>query len=394
MKLPSLSTKKRHHRILMMVETDWEYGRELVLGARHYAFTTGRFQIGPGTHNKGTALAKLVRQQSIDGIIARVTTPKMESEMLRLPVPVVNVSNILNTVRLPLVTQDDMAVGRLAAEHLLACGCTTFAYWEDLGERFSLQRIRGFRLELERCMPQATCIAGGSGPKEESARLLVKMQKWLKKLPPQTGVFAVFDPFALHLMQAARELGRDVPEDLAVLGAGDDQFWTDFESIPLSSVKLPAWQIGVEAVTLLEELMQSKKPYGSTPPQRYLPVTEVAKRQSTDILYTKDEAVAKAVAFIRTHAGENIYVADVARAAGVSRSGLQRRFAVILGRSILAEIQRGRIERVKTLLRTTDMKMTDISAACNFPSTPCLHILFRRYTGQTPGEYRAVFHRR
>ncbi|AHF93157.1 AraC family transcriptional regulator [Opitutaceae bacterium TAV5] len=396
--------KRGVYRMLMTVRTDWEYGRNMTLGARHYAFTTGQIEVGNGSLQAGESLEAVVRRQAIDGVIAAAQSREEEEQLLALPVPAVNVSNVLGSPRLPLVTQDDRAVGRLAAEHLLACGCTTFAYWEQHDARFSQERVRGFSGELERRMPDVTCIAGGgkSLALEEGPVLIARMRKWLKKLPPQTGVFAVLDPFALHLLQAAREIGKRVPEDIAVLGAGDDEFWTDFENIPLSSVKLPAWQIGMEAAKLLERLMhgggtrsrQAGEATPESPLQQHLPVTEVAARRSTDVLYAEDEAVTKAVAYIREHAAENIYVENVVRASGISRSGLQRRFAASLGRSLLAEIQRERIARVKTLLRTTEMKMTAVAEACDFPNTPRLHVLFRQHTGQTPGEYRAMFRRR
>jgi LacI family transcriptional regulator len=122
-------------------------------------------------------------------------------------------------------------------------------------------------------------------------------------------------------------------------------------------------------------------------------VTEVASRRSTDVIFAGDEAVKRAVAYIRQHASENIYVEDVIRASGISRSGLQRRFATALGKSILEEIQRARISRVQTLLRMTDLKLSAIAEACDFPNTPRLHVLFREITAQTPGEYRAMFRR-
>ena len=59
----------------------------------------------------------------------------------------------------------------------------------------------------------------------------------------------------MSLMRAARELGWRVPEDVAVLGAGDEDFLVEFESVPLSSVRLPARQVGHEAAALLDRLM-------------------------------------------------------------------------------------------------------------------------------------------
>lgn len=393
--LPKMRSPRKNtpRRMLMIVRTDWEYGRNLVLGARHYAFSTGRLEVGNGSLKPDESLAEVVRRQQVDGIIAMVQHREMEDALLRLPIPSVNVSNVLDHTRLPVVTQDDTQVGRLAAEHLLACGCTTFAYWEQHDARFSRERIRGFCAELERCAPGVDCLAGGCGPlaQEEGPGLIARMRKWMKKLPPRTGIFAVLDPFALHLIQAARENGREVPEDVAILGAGDDEFWVDFERIPLSSVKLPSWQIGMEAARLLEKLIHQGNRDAEP---MHLPVMDVAKRRSTDVLFSGDDGVKRALAYIREHAAENIYVEDVVRASGISRSGLQRRFAEVLGRSVLAEIQRARIARVQTLLRMTELKLSAIAEACDFPNTPRLHVLFREITGKTPGEYRAIFRRR
>jgi len=401
-----------HHkpyRILVLVHTDWDYGREIVQAVRHYAFTTGRMEVGNVKLQEGIELRQMVVRQKVDGIIAVVRSRAVEAEMMQLGIPVVNISNVLNPTLLPLVTQEDCEAGKLAATHLLSLGCTTLAYWGQKDARFSQQRIEGFLEEIKRRDPSVRCIGGGgrSLAQDEGEPLLSQMRPWLKKLPPKTGVFAVLDPFALHLLQVAREIGKHVPEDIAVMGAGDDCFWVNFENIPLTSVRLPFWKIGVAAATLLDELITARAApakrrrepsaegfSGNQPPVRYLPVTEVAVRQSTDVLFADDGALSKAITYIRTNAAKSIYVPDVVRASGISRSGLQRRFAQFLKRSILEEIQNARVERIKTLLRSSDMKITEIAEACDFPNTPRMHVLFRQCTGQTPSQYRKEFQKR
>ncbi|PAW78006.1 MAG: hypothetical protein B9S32_08960 [Verrucomicrobia bacterium Tous-C9LFEB] len=385
-----LSKPHNFRRILICCQPDWEYGRNLVLGARHFAFSQGRIEVGNGFVKASQSIAEIVRRQHIDGVISVVHSSDTEDQLLRLSVPSVSVSNVLNAPRIPVVTQDDEQVGRLAAEHLLKCGCTSFAVWEQRGARFSEERFRGFRDVLNHKAAGAQFQTGASGPltKESGPGLIARMRNWVKRLPPKTGIFAVLDPFALHLIQAAREIGRAIPDELAILGVGDDKFWVDFENIPLSSVKLPSWQIGVEAARLLLRLMRGGS---ATSPMMRLPVVEVAARRSTDTLFVEEASVKRAVAYIRTHAAENIYVGDVVRASGISRSGLQRRFAEVLGQSILGEVQRARIAHVQSLLRNTEMKLEAIAEACHFPNTPRLHVLFRQVTQKTPGQYRAQF---
>ncbi len=389
--------RRKKHRILILVDIGWDYGRDIVQAARHYAFTGGRLEVGNIKLDGKVSLPQMIRQQKIAGIIAMARDRKLEADLMGLSIPVVNISNVLNPTRLPLVTQDDRAVGRLAAAHLLGCGCTSLAYWGQQEARFSQQRVEGFLEEISRRKLDIPCIAGmgRSLALDEGEPLLSQMRPWLKKLPPKTGVFAVLDPFALHLMQAAREIGSAIPQQIAVIGAGDDNFWVNFENIPLSSVKLPVWQIGLEAVRLLDELIHKKSRAGAQAAEcRLLPVSEVAARQSTDVLFVEDVGLAKAIAYIRAHSAQNIYIPEVVRASGISRSGLQRRFAEHLNHSILDEVRSARVERIKTLLRTTDMKMTQIAEACDFPNTPRMHVLFRQHTGQSPGQYRKSFTKR
>ena len=378
-------------RILILSDSGWEYSRNIILGVRHYAFTIGNIALSHATPDSIPDLASHIRKHAISGIIAQVRSVELESNLLNLGIPVVSISNILLYPRLPTVTQDDTAVGQLAARHLLRCTCTSFACWGQKNALFSQERISGFIQTLKKEAPWAKCTVNEIPPlanEEYTPKFVKHMARWLQNQPAQMGIFAVLDPIALQMIQAAQQLGRRIPDDIAILGTGNDEFWTDFENIPLSSVKLPSREIGFEAAAQLHQMMRGgeRKPF-----HLRLPVTEISERQSTDVIFTKDAAVTRALVYIRQHSSENIYIGDAARAAGISRSALQARFRQILGHSILAEIQHARIRRVQTFLSTTDMKLTAIADACGFPSAPRLNVLFRKLTGQTPGQYRAFF---
>lgn len=380
------------HRVQIICDKELEYFRNVILGARHYAFTSGKIVLGDRWVAGEKDIAAMVKRGEVDGIIAQVNDESFARRLRRWSIPVVNVSHVLESSRLCLVTQDEQAVGRLAAEHLMSRGCAVFGFWGQRDAAYSTMRLGGFKATLEARSPTLACHVREGAPMgtESGAALIAKMARWLQGLPRPVGVFAALDVFALHLLRAAQQLGLRVPEDVAILGAGNDEFWVSFESVPLSSVKLPSWEIGLEAAKLLGDLMAGKV---SEVRQLYLPVTEVAARRSTDVLFVDDQAVMRAVAYIRENGAKNIYVADVAKAAGVSRSGLQLRFKQALGRTILDEIQQVRIARVQMLLRSTEMKVTEIAEACDFPNSPRLNVLFRQCTGQTPRQYRATFRR-
>lgn len=407
---------QRAFRVQVICDTALEYFRNAILGVRQYSFANSHFQLGdrwlPSADGK---LAKMVRSDGIDGIIAQVHNKTFENQLLQLGIPCINISNSLPTQRLPLISQDDRGAGRLAAEHLVRCGCATFGFWGHKNTRYSIDREAGMRAALAEHAPHAAFFSRASvAPLAEgSTRLIRDMAKWLATLPKPVGIFTVIDHFGLHLLRAVRLLGLRVPEDIAILAAGDDEFWAGYESIPLSSIRLPSRQIGFEAARQLDRILNEQNtPAGAVwnaantrkktacdnqvrcPPPLTdvrLPVSEIAARKSTDVLFTPDQAVQRAVAFIRADTSGQIQVGDVVRASGVSRSGLQVRFRKALGHSILEEIHRNRVARVQTLLRTTDMKLTQIAELCGFCDSPRLNVLFRRYTGQTPRRYRAQF---
>lgn len=377
-------------RIQIICDTSIDHFRRIVLGARHYAYTKRHIQLDDRwLLQNQSGLREFVKEEGIQGIIAQARDRRAEQRLLDLGIPAVSLTNSIPKPRLSMVVQDNVALGYAAAEHLFGTHCLHFAAWGQIQAPYSRDSISGFRMWLRARGRDCAVAESPSVLRESGPSLIRRMQAWLKTLPRPLGVFAVLDTYGSHLIEAARRLGYQVPGDVAVLGVGDDEFWTDFEEAPLSSVKIPSRQIGYESMRLLDELCHKRV---KVPVKRVIKgaVFEIAARKSTDITFVNDPAVAKASGFIRTHATNDIYVADVVRAAGVSRPLLQKRFKEQTGRTVLAEIQRERIECVKRLLRTTEMKLPEIAEACHFSSLPRMHRLFRKLVEKTPGQYRAL----
>ena len=386
-------------RVQVVAEETQGYFRDTVLGARRYGFSTGRMVFVDRwlEHELAGDLKKLVKRDGVQGIVAAVHTRAMERRFAALGIPVVNVSNALANPRLPLVTQDDVAVGRLAGEHLRACGCRTLGFWGDPGASYSEERLAGFRAAAA----EAGLVLSVEGCAGWTGETYARMKAWLSGQARPLGLFAVMDTYALSLMRAARELGWRVPEDVAVLGAADEDFLVEFESVPLSSVRLPARQIGHEAAALLDRLMtrdggrKSKAgaagPAVTACPGKRLPGAEIVARRSTDVVYAEDEAVGKAVRFIREHAVENPYVRDVAKVAGISAVALQTRFRAALGRTVLEEILRVRVGRAQALLAGTELSMSAVAERCGFPNSQRFSVVFRQVAGLAPSAYRRQF---
>jgi LacI family transcriptional regulator len=361
---------------------DLEYFRAATLGARHYGFETGRLAFADRwlPHDLHD-LRGAVRRDGVQGVIAALHTRAEETRFLKLGVPVVNISNGVRAPRLPVVTQDDFAVGRLAAAHLRECGCRAFAFWGQAGASYALQRRRGFEAELG----PAAKVWRGESPSEEAPRTTFeRLRAWAAQLPPRTGVFAVLDSYAQAFLRAAREAGRAVPEDLAVLGAGDDDFYVAFERVPLSSIRLPAREIGYAAAALLDRLLRSGQTLADS---LHLPGATLVPRRSTAIEHHEDPVLARALRAM--HAQPGLKVGALARLSGVSAPALRRRFQGALGRSARAELGRVRMQRAEALLRDTPAKLAAIAADCGYDSVQRFSAAFSRaHAGLAPGAWR------
>ncbi len=149
----------------------------------------------------------------------------------------------------------------------------------------------------------------------------------------------------------------------------------------LSSIHTGGYKCGQIAAAMLDDLMQGRKPRERAVS---MPPIEVVTRGSNGYDAMKDPWLAKSIAFIRERAsGGGIGVGDIVKAAGCSRRYLERRFRSSLGRSVREELLRERIERVKSLLSSTNLTIGEITERAGFIGESHLGLLFRKATGTT-----------
>ena len=90
----------------------------------------------------------------------------------------------------------------------------------------------------------------------------------------------------------------------------------------------------------------------------------------------------------RENACDGIDVSDLLKAVPMSRTVLERRFTKLVGRSPKAEILRVQMARAKELLATTDLRLEEIAEKVGYDYHEYFCVVFKRETGQTPGEFR------
>jgi LacI family transcriptional regulator len=295
---------------------------------------------------------------------------------------------------MPAILTDDGAGARIAAAHLLERGFRQFAYCGFVGTPYSDERSRVFNQVIERagfrCFTyESPMHLRGRNPEkaEIEGRLSEEhVMRWLRKLPRPIGLMACNDARGQQVLNACRDLGIQVPDEMAVIGVDNDDVICDLCDPPLSSVVPNTAKIGYEAAALLERMMR-----GEAAPRRpiYIEPVGIVTRRSTDVLAIENADVTAALRFIRDHACDGISVEDVITHVSLSCSALERQFSKTLGRTPKAEIVRVRLERVKQLLAETVCPLKKIALEAGFKHTEYMCAVFKSKFGQTPGQYRA-----
>jgi AraC-like DNA-binding protein len=88
---------------------------------------------------------------------------------------------------------------------------------------------------------------------------------------------------------------------------------------------------------------------------------------------------------------EPLDVAEMARAAGLSRAHFSREFRRVFGESPHAYLLTRRLERAAALLRGTDRSVADICLSVGLQSIGSFTTSFTRTYGRSPTAYRAAY---
>jgi LacI family transcriptional regulator len=100
-------------------------------------------------------------------------------------------------------------------------------------------------------------------------------EKLLKLTDPATAVFVASDAMALEVMAVARELGKNIPNDLSIVGFDDNPSGL-YGPVGLTTVRQPLIRMAEESVKELNRLIASNK---NTPKKILLPA-ELVIRES------------------------------------------------------------------------------------------------------------------
>jgi LacI family transcriptional regulator len=202
----------------------------------------------------------LLLERRVDGIIVAPISGGAEfiDARIRGRTPVVYVSNRPHKTECSYVVIDNTRGGLLAVRHLLSAGYSPVGFLGSAEDsQTGQERLAGYRKALaghgeryDRRFVRFGDMKQGSG-----YRMFREMVD-AGDLP--RAVFAENDLMALGCLQAARECGLSVPEDVAIVGFDDIPF-ASFPEVQLTTVRQPTYDMGRTAVEILLEGLQRKR---------------------------------------------------------------------------------------------------------------------------------------
>lgn len=288
------------------------------------------------------------------------------------------------------VLENTTATAQLVSDHFLSRGFRNFLFYSDAENWVYNERGSVFVKAIESAGRNVKWLRWQKSSAFRTDRKAWKRKReWLagelKVAPKPVGIFAASDGLALELLETCEEAGIAVPEEVAIVGAGNSLLAVDAMHTPISSVDVNMETIGYRGAQLLDELMRRGEAPGE--PVR-VPPFRLIVRKSSDLVAVNHPGVARSLRFMWDHCHEPIGVNDLAQAATMSVRNFHQAFVDTVGRSPGNELHRIRIERAKKLLSDSPEKMDVIAEMCGYESGNSFWVAFKRSTGMSPKAYQ------
>jgi len=379
-------------KVFLSIEQDRGYGRGLISGITQYSKLYGPWNFYTGTpfyyrqSQKRQQASEIIKQWSPDGIIMR-EDPDME-KIMDLGIPSIFIT--YTQIKVPgfvSLSGDHTVCGKLAAEHFLARSFKNFAYCGVPNKYWSIYRGESFEKRLARDGYEVNVFPfKASETKINWLKDREKLTKWLSGLPKPVGIMTCTDDRGQNVIEACKACNLHVPEDVAVVGVDNDQLLCNLMNPPLSSVELDAFSAGLQAAKALDRLMKGES--CDMNKSIVAQATHVVIRQSSDIFAVDDRDVRMALRYINENARRAIQVQDIAAACGVITRTLQKKFKRHLGKTVIEEIDRSRIDLICKLLIETQKPIAQIAEDLEFIGEGHFSRYFRRQKRMSPTAYR------
>ena len=224
-----------------------------------------------------TACLRLLRHSRVDGVI--LTTSRIKDrlidDLIKEEYPFVLIGRAPEQPAASWVNNDNIAVGAMATEHLMSRGHRQIALISGPPDTLvSLDRRQGYVDALTRAgLPLRPDLeVDGGFTKEGGTRA---MHELLNLSTPPTAVFCIDDAMAVGALIALKERGKS--GSVAIVGVNDDPL-TALTDPPLTTVRIPVFDLGATAATVLIETLTGRV----TGPRQIILPSQLVVRESSN----------------------------------------------------------------------------------------------------------------
>jgi Transcriptional regulators len=196
---------------------------------------------------KEIAYINMLSSMNADGIIITANNEHLDEEIRSCRIPIVVLDKNAGTSYTASVQSDNYSGGRIAAEHLIECGCRHIVLMRGPQKySSSQQRFLGY---------VDVCNEHGIQPLFINSRYsfldgIECSRELLQRFPNVDGILASTDMVALSLYKVLCEQGRRVPDEIMIVGY-DGLELSELMTPALTTVVQPIEQIGRLAAKLI-----------------------------------------------------------------------------------------------------------------------------------------------
>lgn len=268
--LGAMNLKNKATRTLGIVfEADFDpFFSEVLKGiedaARKYHYTNILMNTELDEQNERIAIKTLIEHR-VDGLLIIPSRPQLATlaQLIKRNFPVVIIGRDFRYQKVDEIYTNDVKGGGLAAKRLLDQGRRKILFLNSNPQNSAAKmRREGFEKAIKEFEGPVTYeMQIHDTGNYESIR--GKAQKIfhkgaVHKAPPFDSVFCFNDMMAFHLVQALREMGIKVPQEVSVIGY-DDIIFSRFFSPTLTTIRIDKYQEGFEAFRMLLSRLSGRR---------------------------------------------------------------------------------------------------------------------------------------
>ncbi|MGY0391623.1 LacI family DNA-binding transcriptional regulator [Bizionia sp. KMM 8389] len=263
-------------------------GIELVANKQGYNVIVG---LSNESFSKEVINMEMLANGSIDGFILSISKETLLqqdyhhfNETINQGMPIVMFDRVVNEVSCDKVIVDDLEGSKKAVKKLIDNGCKNIALITTK-DYVSVGRLRtqGYlnALEEQELEPQSSLIlkiVEELDSEDHLEDLEAEIETLFRENTTIDGVFTVNELYALSAMKVARKLGKNIPEDIQIIGFTDGVL-SKHATPSLTTVSQHAQQMGEKAAALLIDRLETEDHEETY--QTVVIETEIINRNST-----------------------------------------------------------------------------------------------------------------